>query len=645
MKIKSIVTAVMMAGAFGAGATTVSESGMMTFDKGEQLSRINVIQNKGKMAKSAFSGFPGQKAIQNEYLAEKSHQGTKLYIVRLVDDAVTSYKGGIKGLSATKSSSKKASLSDAKFEAKSKDAVKYASYLEQKQNEFVQKASSKIKGAMPKLRSLKYAINGLVTELTYEDALKVAKMPEVAFIEQNERIALNTDTGPEFIGAGEVWDGTANGTEYMGEGIVIGVLDTGVNTDHRSFAATGDDGYTAVNPLGEGVYKGDCEEDASLCNSKLIGVRSYEALLTSSDWGDLTPPTNGEDHHGHGSHTSSTAGGNVLLDVPYTVSDPSSGTTGDGIETDLVFPRMSGVAPHANIISYQTCLPGNSGDTASGCFSASALGAIDDAIADGVDVINYSVGGNTPFNPWTSATEIGFLNASAAGIFVATSAGNSGPGASTVTKASPWYTAVGAVYHGRWVDDSVTPPEEVSFPGDVMTGFSSRGPNAFGQIITPQISAPGGYIYAAYSDDQPYMDNSGPTPADFTMMSGTSMASPHIAGTAALIMQAHPTWNPDQVRSALMMTATSAILKEDFATPADHFDTGAGRVQVNEAINAGLIMSETAENYAAADPAAGGNPRALNIPSIANYGCAETSRPVKSRRVIIFTTPATASAP
>ncbi|MBV1908704.1 MAG: S8 family serine peptidase [Kangiellaceae bacterium] len=589
-------------------------------------------------------------------------------------------------------------------------------------------------------------------------------MKEVAFIEQDLRVPLNTDTGPLLIGANDVWDGTAGSAEFKGEGIIIGILDTGINTDHRSFSATGDDGYTVVNPWGDDTYVGDCVADATLCNSKLIGVRSYpeitdnytDAIFAVED----QRPANGQDYNGHGSHTASTAGGNALENVPYVINDLLAGNTDDGISTSYTFPSMSGVAPHANIIAYQICDPGNTGDTHAGCAFSATLAAIEEAIVDDVDVINYSIGGTTPFSPWNSSIELGFLGAQAAGIFVATSAGNSGPGAGSTTKVSPWYTSVAAANHGNDRISSVgnksvgafsggdtAAPADISgsgingaftgdivyagdfanpndpdgdsaqclepFPGgtftatqivvcdrgdiarvakaanaasggaggfvlaniqggadtlgddyyevpgvhisaddgdilktwlstgtahqatitaetlqrdtntaDQIASFSSRGPNQFGEMITPQIAAPGVSIYAAYSDDQPFNDETGGAPQDFAFLQGTSMASPHVAGAAALMTQAHPSWNPDQIRSALMMTSTDSMLKEDGLTAADSYDMGAGRVQVDMAINAGLVMSESQLNYESANPADGGDPKTLNVPSMANFSCA-----------------------
>lgn len=757
MKIKSIVSAVVVACAFGAGAATVTTQGVL--NNLADASNLTASTSKSKVKFGTLQ----DKASQASYFKANKHEGTKRYIVRLSDSSVATYKGGVAGYEKTNQAARKNGLNNVKFNAKSSASQKYANYLEQKQAELVSDVASKLGFNMPNLMSYKYAINGMLTELTFDQAKAIGNLPSVQFIEQEQIFSIETDTGPGVIGAPAVWDGTAGDAAYQGEGLIIGDIDTGINTDHSSFAATGDDGYTVANPLGADVYLGDCIADATLCNSKLIGVYSF-AALTAAYAG--VRPDNGEDYGGHGSHTASTAAGNVLNDVNLPIPFPYGGEINDGYTTGYVTPQMSGVAPHANLISYQVCYPGNTGDTLAGCFGSLTVASVEQAILDGVDVLNYSIGGTTPFSPWTSATEMAFLGASAAGIFVATSSGNSGPAASTTTKAAPWYTSVGATTTGQGGEDffggvvsvgktvgtftggDTTVPVDMTgggangeftgdivyagdftnandptgdpaqcledFPAatftatqivvcdrgaiartekaehvaaggaggfilanasaeqtlaedfyevpgiqinfddgvalktwlasgadhvgtigaatyerltntvDVMASFSSRGPNLFAGSITPSIAAPGAAILAAWADDQPFKDGNGPNSSDFNIISGTSMASPHVAGAAALVMQAHPTWNPDQVRSALMMTANTNVLKEDSATAADAFDMGAGRVQVDLAINAGLVMSESEANYEAADPALGGDPTTLNTPSLADYACAVT---------------------
>lgn len=148
--------------------------------------------------------------------------------------------------------------------------------------------------------------------------------------------------------------------------------------------------------------------------------------------------------------------------------------------------------------------------------------------------------------------------------------------------------------------------------GDVMAAFSSRGPA--GSFIKPDVTAPGVQILAG---DTPIVEDStsGPGGELFQAIAGTSMSSPHVAGAAILTRAVHPTWTPGQVKSALMTTSLTNVVKEDLVTPADPFDLGAGRIDIGKSADAALSFDETAANYAAmtGDPVTAVN---LNVPSI-----------------------------
>jgi hypothetical protein len=148
--------------------------------------------------------------------------------------------------------------------------------------------------------------------------------------------------------------------------------------------------------------------------------------------------------------------------------------------------------------------------------------------------------------------------------------------------------------------------------GDVMAAFSSRGPA--GNFIKPDVTAPGVQVLAG---DTPIVEDStsGPGGELFQAIAGTSMSSPHVAGAAILTRAVHPTWTPGQVKSALMTTSLTDVLKEDLVTPADPFDLGAGRIDIAKSSGAALGFDETAANYAAltGDPI---NAVHLNLPSI-----------------------------
>ncbi|HSX62289.1 MAG TPA: S8 family serine peptidase [Tahibacter sp.] len=164
--------------------------------------------------------------------------------------------------------------------------------------------------------------------------------------------------------------------------------------------------------------------------------------------------------------------------------------------------------------------------------------------------------------------------------------------------------------------------------GDVLAGFSYRGPAAAPTVDStkPDISAPGVDIFAALDIQS----------GNYGLMSGTSMAAPHVTGAAALVRSAHPDWSVQEVKSALMMTATNATgVKEDGVTPWNADDVGSGRVDLTKAALAGLTMDETYANLLAADPAAAGDVKTLNVPALRNMDCATTgcswTRTVKNR--------------
>ena len=131
-----------------------------------------------------------------------------------------------------------------------------------------------------------------------------------------------------------------------------------------------------------------------------------------------------------------------------------------------------------------------------------------------------------------------------------------------------------------------------------MASFSSRGgPLQPLGVSKPDIAAPGVQILAGHSPQ--HVDVAGgPNGELFQAIAGTSMASPHIAGSAALIKDLHPTWTPGQIKSALMTTAkTAGLVKEDGTTPFNAFDAGSGRVDLNVAGSPGLTFDATGAQY------------------------------------------------
>ncbi|MBT8212057.1 MAG: S8 family serine peptidase, partial [Acidimicrobiia bacterium] len=355
-----------------------------------------------------------------------------VWIVRLDDDPVASYEGGINGLQA---SSIKVT-GDSQLDAEAPEAQEYADYLTAKRSDVLARMSAEFGRSIEPRFTYEIAFNGFSVWLSPDEAVATWKMSGVANVEKNKVHTLDTDNGPAWIGAPAVWDGTAveGVAGFLGEGVVAGIIDSGINPSNPSFADLGGDGYDHVNPYGEGVYFGACDvanevqyDETFVCNDKLVGAYDFFPLDD--------PNTGAYDADGHGSHTASTTAGNF---VTATLNAPTL-----NVDVDI-----SGVAPHASIISYRVC-----GDDSLGqgsCNGDGIVAAIEQATIDGVDVINYSIGSPSATNPWSEADDLAFLGARDAGVFVAHSAGNEGPDPATSgSPNAPWIGHVAAFTHDR----------------------------------------------------------------------------------------------------------------------------------------------------------------------------------------------------
>ena len=292
--------------------------------------------------------------------------------------------------------------------------------------------------------------------LTPREAMELAELPGIVSVERERVYRLDTYGGPEFIGANAIWDGSAvpNQTGLEGEGMVVAILDSGVidPAEHDAFANDPACGH-GENPVPDKLISAlDCSstDGSSLCN----GPFPF-------------------DYNGHGAHVAGTAAGNRLTEA---TASPTLAVPGD-------FDTISGVAPCAHIRSYKVC-PGRS------CPGADIFAGLQSVLLHGdVDVANYSISGGG--NPWNDFDSIK-LNLVDADVFVAASAGNSGPDPSTVAHRGPWVMTVAA--STRDVNSAGNPA-----PGDVLASFSSRGPTPqpFENIQKPDITAPGVGIFTA----------------------------------------------------------------------------------------------------------------------------------------------------
>jgi subtilisin family serine protease len=660
-----------------------------------------------------------------------------IYIVQLSGDPVIAYEGEIKGYKATKPGKGQ------KINRNSAHVKKYAAHLEDQQDQVIDSAGA------TKVYSYRYVFNAFAARMSAADAQALRGRSDVVNVWRDEIRYPDTDATPNYLnisGAGEAWS-----KGYAGEDVVIGIIDTGVWPENPSFADVptphkGNKGGLMPYSPPSGFTPSGCDfgntaanpADAPFaCNNKVVAARCYN--LGQSSAIDPSNPCGGNgiaqaglpfvyqsarDDNGHGSHTGSTAGGNYGVDA------------GGGA-------LISGIAPRAHIAAYKVCWAGG------GCASSDSAAAIDQAVADGVDVINFSIGGSSNF--FAAPDDIAFLFAADAGVWVATSNGNAGPGPGTVGTPSgvPWITAVGAtqdegvfynqlVVHapgsvagGYTAVEGASPvtladtgaitaditmvsgdglacgpvdpisgialasrgacsfstkynnaaaagasaiivfndgansgridPIVMSAPGTTIpgvmighfdgvalagesgvngtldpnaaisaanriAGFSSRGPNnGAPDIIKPDVSAPGVAILAA-----------GAGTDTFISINGTSMASPHVAGTFALLKEAHPDWSAAMARSAVMTTARNGLLKTFGTEPADPFDVGAGEVSPSDVFDPGMAYDAGFLDYLAvlctttpqvfADPAGtcaflesigfSLDPSELNLPSI-----------------------------
>ncbi len=371
----------------------------------------------------------------------KAVTGSSIYIVRMADTPVVSYTGGVAGLKATKPANGQ------KIDPFSTVVIQYVSYLDSKHND----ALSKVGGAR-KLYDYRYSFNGFAAELTTDQAAKMSQVPGVLDVTPDELHTVDTSSTPKFLeldAPGGLWD-QLGGTGKAGDGIIIGRIDSGIWPESASFTdRVGENGNASKD--GKLDYQqipgwhGKCtpgeDFNASLCNQKLIGAQWFDASWGGDAAIDADLPwefTSVRDYNGHGTHTSSTAGGNHGV-----------ATTGPA----AVFGPVNGMAPHARIAMYKALWSTQAADTANG-YTADLVAAIDQAVADGVDVINYSISGS--LTNFRDPAEIAFLYAADAGVFVAASAGNSGPATSTVAHPSPWITTVAAGTHNRSTVGTVT---------------------------------------------------------------------------------------------------------------------------------------------------------------------------------------------
>ncbi len=656
----------------------------------------------------------------------------KVYIVQLKSPSAAVYHSTLNKPAAAMVLQKTART---RFDKASAAIASYAGKLRAEQDELLMKAAPDAR----KIYSYLYGFNGFAAEMTATQAHKLRNMPQVLHVWEDEIRPLATNFSPGFLGLFES-DGGLRGPEGLdGDGIIIGVIDSGINPEHPAMSDTKEadrprlcrSTWAEVSFLGRWLcrrfdkledklvfeapenWNGICETgenfDETHCNNKLIGARYFIAGAETSGPIDSGEIRSARDVDGHGTHTATIAAGNRVQASIF-------GTLIGGVE---------GVAPRARVAVYKACWL-RPGDTRASCNTSDLANAIDNAVADGVDIINYSVGSS--MLQITAPDDIALMNATKAGVLAVVAAGNEGPNLGTIGSPAggPWAITVAASTRdgetsveamqineppsiaGKYAvkEANFTPPLRdsdaieaaliladddnnasgtgtradaceplvndtemsgniafierggcnfdlkiqnaedagavaavvysiagdpivmngnaalVDIPavmigqadgnlivaeieagndvtavleksllltepetGNVMASFSARGPGPVHDIVKPDVTAPGVNILAGFS---PETANSMPDET-FAYLSGTSMSTPHVAGVAALLMQARPEWGPSMVKSALMTSARQDLVQSDGESVANPFDYGAGHIVPNDALDPGLV--------------------------------------------------------
>lgn len=653
-------------------------------------------------------------------------QDRKTYIVQLKDEPAASYQGTVSGYAATQPAPGEP------FRYGSAAVQAYVGYLSQQQSNVIS-----LVGNAPVLASYKTVFNGFAASLTDDEARTLSTNAQVVGIWQDEARQVDTISTSKFLGLtapGGLWSQMAGGSPIKGENMVIGVVDLGIWPENPAFFDRVDsNGVPSNNPADTLVYgpppatfTGGCMagpgiDPAKHCNNKLIGIKHFNAgFIASGNTPHWTSFASGRDdlggptgHGGHGDHTASTAAGNSNVKA---------------IVNGIALGQASGMAPRARIAAYKVCYTYVNAAATDGtgsqnsCFTSDSVAAIDQAVADGVNVINYSISGSqTSVN---DPVEQAFYRAARAGVFVAASAGNSGPG-TAVAHISPWLTTVAASTHDRAFDGDVTLGNAAKYTGaslnnltpltgkpiiraedagvagasanlklcfsnpleldpakvsgkivvctrgtnarvdkslavlnaggvgmvmvdnggglvaeahsvptvhvtaadgaaikayaqtagatadisqfyigttaaPIMANFSSRGPNqGDANVLKPDVTAPGVDVIAQVTPALSQAERDAvaagtlvPGP-EWASYQGTSMSSPHVAGVALLLKQAHPTWGPGAIKSALMTTAYTT-LNDGLAGLSNGllpWSQGAGHIDPNKATDPGLVYN------------------------------------------------------
>ncbi|XP_038725627.1 subtilisin-like protease SBT3.3 [Tripterygium wilfordii] len=320
--------------------------------------------------------------------------------------------------------------------------------------------------------SYKHGFSGFAAKLTESQAQRLAELPGVIRVIPNRIHRLQTTRSWDFLGLSSSSPSSILVSSKMGDGVIIGVLDTGVWPESEVFK---DEGLGPIPSRWKGVCESGKHSNGKVrCNRKIIGARwfvdgflaEYGQPLNTSDNQEYLSP---RDANGHGTHTSSTAAGAFVGNVSY--KGLASGT-------------VRGGAPHARLAIYKVCWNVLGGQ----CASADILKALDEAIHDGVDVLSLSIGSSIPlFSDVDERDGIatGSFHAVTRGITVVCGAANDGPSAQTVQNTAPWILTVAASTIDRTFPAAIKLGNNKTFLGQALYTGKEIG---FRRLVYPEAS-------------------------------------------------------------------------------------------------------------------------------------------------------------
>lgn len=404
--------------------------------------------------------------------------------------------------------------------------------------------AARVRSALPAAQvrwHYRLVANGLAVVVPRSEVSQLARIPGVAKVWPNVRYhALRDNGGPEQIGADKLWGPTF---DTAGNGMKIGIIDDGLEATHPYFDPSGLQ-YPAGFPKGLTQYT----------TPKVIVQRVFTPASATWKYAKLPfDPANSF----HATHVAGIAAGAHGANAAGTI--------------------ISGVAPNAYLGNYKALtiptpdfgLDGNSAEIAA---------AIEAAVSDGMNVINLSLG-EPEVEPSRDIVVQAIEGAAAAGVVPVVAAGNDftdfGSGSVSSPGSAPDAITVAAVSSR-----------------DIVADFSSGGPTPLSLQMKPDVSAPGVSVRSSLPESE----------GTWGLLSGTSMATPHVAGAAALLKERHPTWTVAQIKSALEQTGDPVLSPSGSEVPSTR--EGGGLIDLPRADVPLLFASPTGLSFRLLAPGA-----------------------------------------